>query len=173
MRGIATILVAAVTANFVILQHLDMSRTAAEAQQSDRHCVIAATGMRDGVLVTEPEACFTTTAEADALVASLTIEVTQPRGLSQLIGANIIGTHFTDTSYGGSSVQIVGTTCGGGVWFATGFWSNNIESSLHHCGASPTAFHDYTSCAGTPYRIYGAVTSLGWMNNRTSCVRYG
>lgn len=147
--------------------------SAGEPYEAERHCVIAVTAVYDGVLVTEPEVCFATPAQADRHAAL----VGTGRGrLSRALrssGTNTIGTHFTSTSYRGSSVRVVGTTCGGGVWYPTGAWNNNIESSLHHCGTSPTSFYDYSSCAGSSHRIYQAASSLGQWNNRASCVRYG
>lgn len=147
--------------------------SAAEPHGPERHCVIAVTAVQDGVLVTEPEVCFATTAQADRHVASIGAERASSSHLARSSGTNTIGTHFSSTAYRGSSVRIVGTTCNGGVWYPTGTWNNNIESSLHHCGTSPTRFYDYSSCAGSSHRIYQAASTLGQWNNRASCVRYG
>ena len=138
---------------------------------TEQHCVIEVTGVEDGVFLTGPEVCFGSQTEAVIHAASVGAESSGQVALAS--GTNTIGTHFTSTSYSGSSVRIVGTTCGGGVWYPTGAWNNNIESSLHHCGSSPTTFYNSSSCAGSPHRIQGAVPSLGQMNNRASCVRYG
>lgn len=146
--------------------------SAAEPHEADRHCVIEATAVQDGVLVTAPGVCFATPAEADRHAASIGAEQASSN-TAQSSGTNTIGTHYSSTSYSGSSVRVVGTTCNGGVWYATGFWNNNIESSLHHCGTSPTRFYDYSSCAGPSHSIYQATSSLGQWNNRASCVRYG
>ncbi len=147
--------------------------SAAEPHEAERHCVIAVTAVQGGVLVTAPEVCFATLAQADSYAASLGTEKAGLSHSAQSSGANTIGTHFSSTSYRGSSVRVVGTTCSGGVWYPTGTWDNNIESSLHHCGTSPTKFYDYSSCAGPSHSIYQAASSLGQWNNRASCVRYG
>ena len=146
--------------------------SAAEPREAERHCVIEVTAVEDGVLVTAPEVCFATPADADHHAASIGAEQASSN-TAQSSGSNTIGTHYSSTSYSGSSVRIVGTTCNGGVWYATGFWNNNIESSLHHCGTSPTRFYDYSSCAGPSHSIYQAASTLGQWNNRASCVRYG
>lgn len=146
---------------------------AAEPHEAERHCVIAVTAVQDGVLVTAPEVCFATPAQADSYAASMGTGKAGSSQSAQSSGNNTIGTHFTSTSYRGSSVRVVGTTCNGGVWYPTGTWDNNIESSLHHCGTSPTRFYDYSNCAGPSHSIYQAASSLGQWNNRASCVRYG
>lgn len=150
----------------------EAAASAAEPHDAERHCVIAVTAVQDGVLVTAPEVCFDTPAEADRHAASVGTEPATSSS-AQSSGNNTIGTHYSSTSYSGSSVRVVGTTCNGGVWYATGFWNNNIESSLHHCGTSPTRFYDYSSCAGPSHSIYQAASTLGQWNNRASCVRYG
>ena len=137
----------------------------------ERHCVIEVTGVEDGVFLTGPEVCFGSQTQAVMHAASTSSAVSGQAALAS--GNNTIGTHYTSTFYSGSSVRIVGTTCGGGVWYPTGAWNNNIESSRHHCGTSPTTFYNSSSCAWSPHPIYGAAPSLGQMNNQASCVRYG
>ena len=180
MSSAKTIWIAATAV--VIASGLATSASAASAAESheaerpyeaERHCVIEVTAVQDGVLVTAPEVCFATSAEADRHAASIGAEQASSSYSAQSSGSNTIGTHYSSTSYSGSSVRVVGTTCGGGVWYATGFWNNNIESSLHHCGTSPTTFYDYSSCAGPSQSIYQATSTLGQWNNRASCVRYG
>ena len=113
--------------------------------------------------------------EADAAAHAASIGAAQPGTdkLTRSSGNNTIGIHYTSTYYSGSSVRVVGTTCGGGVWYPTGAWNNNIESSRHYCGTSPTTFYNYSSCTGPLKRIYRSESTLGSMNNRASCVRYG
>ena len=139
----------------------------------ERHCVIEVSAVEDGALVTLPEVCFAVEADAASHAASIGLNTPASGRLARSSGTNTIGTHYTSTSYRGSSVRIVGTTCGGGVWYPTGSWNNNIESSLHYCGSSPTSFYDYSSCAQSPDQIYRRAPTLGQMNNRASCVRYG
>jgi len=131
----------------------------------DRHCVVDVVSIRGGVMETGPEVCFPSEADADAFAAS--------SGRSSRSVSNIIGRHYTNLGYSGSSITIIGTTCGGGVWYPTGSWDNNIESSRHYCGGVPTTFYDSANCSTGAYPIYFQTSSLGWMSNRASCVRYG
>lgn len=139
----------------------------------ERHCVVEVTGVENGVFVMSQEVCFTTESDAALHAASLGSGVAASKRAAKSSGANTIGLHYSSRWYSGSSIRVVGTTCGGGVWYPTGMWNNNIESSRHYCGTRPTSFYDYSTCVGSPRRIYSAVTSLGSMNNRASCVRYG
>ncbi len=165
----------------------------AKPSTTERHCVVEVTGVRDGVFVTRPEVCFASQTEAVVHAASIgadTAEGERSRQVSvtnsalyvrhrsvgrvtRSSGADTIGVHFTSSWFSGSSVRIVGTTCAGGVWYPTGAWNNNIESSLHYCGSSPTTFYDSSSCSGSSYAVHSEANSLGQMNNRASCVRYG
>ena len=140
---------------------------------TERHCVVEVTGVRDGVFVTRPEACFTSQTKAVVHAASINTDTAEGNSATRTSGTNTIGVHFTSTWFSGSSVRIVGTTCGGGVWYATGAWNNNIESSRHYCGSSPTTFYNSASCSGWSHSIRNEANSLGQMNNRASCVRYG
>ncbi len=135
----------------------------------ERHCVVEATDVGNEVLVTGPEVCFDTEVEAARHAGGLGAQGESARSS----GSTTIGVHYTSTGFGGSSITIVGTTCGGGVWYPTGAWNDNLESTRHHCGGSPTTFYDSSSCSGGPYEVYSQRTSLGWMNNKPSCVRYG
>ena len=133
---------------------------------AERHCVavVAATEQLSSRQETaSPETCFDSEAAVDSYLGD---------GV-QRSSSNVIGRHYMGTSYTGSSITIVGTTCGGGVWYATGSWNNNIESTKEYCGSAGTRFYDSSSCSGS-YRFVDAdQATLGWMNNRTSCVRYG
>ena len=139
----------------------------------EQHCVIEVTDVEDGVFVTQPEVCFAVEAEAAAHAASIGAAQPGTGRPTRSSGSNTIGIHYASTAYSGSSVRVVGTTCGGGVWYPTGTWNNNIESSRHYCGSSPTTFYNYSSCGGSLRSIYRSASTLGSMNNRASCVRYG
>ncbi|MCQ3808608.1 MAG: hypothetical protein KTV16_15265 [Acidimicrobiia bacterium] len=95
------------------------------------------------------------------------------RGVSGARSSSVLGVHFKGQNYTGSSITITGSGCSGLVWRPSGSWNNNIESSHHYCGGSPTKFYDSSSCAGSNKPISGSAPTLGWMNNRASCVRYG
>lgn len=92
---------------------------------------------------------------------------------SQRSSSNVIGRHYSSTSYSGSTITITGTTCSGGVWYATGSWNNNIESTRNYCGSAGTRFYNSSNCAGSNRFVTSQQSTLGWMNNLTSCVRYG
>lgn len=136
---------------------------------AERHCVAYAQSDSSPFEAAEPR-CWDKASEVEAFVAKVTGE--QVRG-SRAGGNNVIGRHYSGTSYSGSTLTIVGTTCSGGVWVASGWWNNRISSSSHYCGSSGTRFYDSSSCSGSSKSIFASASSLGWMNNRTSCVRYG
>ena len=114
---------------------------------------------------------------------SLGCDHTRPGGLQSTqrsaiggqstFASNVLGIHFTGQNFTGSSITITGSGCTGLVWKPSGSWNNNIESSYHYCGGSATRFYDASSCSGSSKSIFAAASSLTWMNNRTSCVRYG
>lgn len=138
--------------------------------------MIEVNGAQDGAFVTQPETCFVSESEAVNYVELIGADNGEGNRLvssSRAGGTNTIGIHFTSTGFRGSSVRIVGTTCAGGVWYPTGRWNNNIESSRHYCGSSSTTFYGSSGCNGSPHAIYSSANSLGQMNNRASCVRYG
>jgi hypothetical protein len=149
---------------------LSSAAEAAEGpRQDERHCVVEVVAVEGGELVTGEEVCFGSRAEAVRQASDAS-----GWGSAALAArSTTIGVHYTSRSYGGSSITIVGTTCSGGVWRPSGSWNNNIESSRHYCGGSATRFYDSSTCSGTSKAIYSQTTSLTWMNNRTSCVRYG
>jgi hypothetical protein len=131
---------------------------------AERHCVLWVDGVDDdGALVERAMTCDDTAMEAATRAGTATRS-----------GSFTIGRHFTGTGYSGSSITIVGSVlCGGGVWKPSGFWNNNIESTLHYCGSSPTRFYNSSTCGGSSLAVFSARSSLGSYNNITSCVRYG
>jgi hypothetical protein len=152
---------------------LSVATTAsAAAPTPERHCVVEVIGDVGGTLITGPETCYRSRAGA-AYHAAASAVAPSPGVLSRAAGTNVISVHYTSTNFGGSSITIIGTTCAGGVWYASGWWNNNIESSRHYCGGRPTTFYDWTSCSGSSLAIYSQQNSLGSLNNRVSCVRYG
>ena len=174
MGSIRSFHLAAVVA--VVASGLAVSARAGAATKGldvEQHCVVEVSGVEDGVLVTGPEVCFAIEAEATAHVVDIANRAPVSERVARSSGTNTIGLHYTSRWYSGSSIRVVGTTCGGGVWYPTGQWNNNIESSRHYCGSSPTTFYDYSSCVASPYSIYQAAPTLSSMNNRASCVRYG
>ena len=151
----------------------------ARSSNADLHCVVEVTAIQNGVFDTSPEVCFASQGEAVLHAESISggHELGGNNGelnrSKRTAGNNTIGTHYTSTWYEGSSIRVVGTTCGGGVWRPTGTWDNNIESSKHYCGSSPTTFYSSADCRESGVPIRNDRNSLGSLNNRVSCVRYG
>ena len=136
----------------------------AEAKtEPDRHCVVEVVDVDRDMLVTGPETCFGSRAEAQSHASS---------NASRSSGG-VVGTHYTATNYGGSSITITGSSCNGGTWTPSGAWNNNIESSEHLCGGLSTTFYDSANCVTNAYPINSSRSTLGSMNNKASCVRYG
>ena len=166
--------IASITSGVVVAGHVVEAAAPVEAE---RHCVIETTGIKGGVFITKPEVCFKSRISAAMHARSISPNIGEGIHRRALLSGhsatNTIGVHYTSTWYRGSSVSIVGTTCGGGVWRPTGTWQNNIESSQHYCGGSPTTFYDSATCRGLSRPIEKKTHSLEWMNNRASCVRYG
>lgn len=160
----------AALAGAALMASVITSAAAGAADQSERHCVVEVIGEVDGVLVTGPEECF---AKSDDAAAYDPAQEDGGMATASESSSNTIGVHYTSQSFTGSSIRIVGTTCTGGVWYATSSWNNNIESSLHYCGSKPTTFHDYSTCGGAARSITSASSTLHEMNNRASCVSYG
>ena len=140
-----------------------------QPKNQEQHCVVEVIGVEDGEFVMGKEVCFGSKDEATRQAAASSAG----GGIALAASSTTIGIHYTSTSYSGSSITIIGTTCSGGVWRPSGSWNNNIESSRHYCGGSATRFYDSSRCSGTSSAIYNSSTTLSWMNNRTSCVRYG
>jgi len=147
-----------------------LDRAAVSDSEHERHCVVLVGEEGRSVPETSSETCFRSEGEANAVVQDL---VAGTSSASRSSGNTVIGIHYSARDFSGSSVTVVGTTCSGGVWYPTGFWNNNIESSRYYCGNSGTTFHNLSSCSGSSRIIYSAQTSLGNLNNRASCVQYG
>lgn len=147
---------------------------AAEARQ--RHCVETVAGA-EYLLAALERRCFPELRQLESQLRTLRGGLLLAPGESAASlaagGSNTIGRHYTSTGLSGSSVTIVGTTCGGGVWRPSGYWDNNIESSRHYCGGSPTTFYDSYWCSGWSTSIFSASYSLGGLNDRSTCIRYG
>ena len=136
---------------------------AAQDIPQESHCVVDVSGG-----VAKEAGCF-----ESLRAARNSIWQSSSRGVAVARSSSVLGVHFKGQNYGGSSITITGSGCSGLVWRPAGSWNNNIESSHHYCGGSPTKFYDSSSCSGSYKPIHTWETTLGWMNNRTSCVRYG
>lgn len=169
-RTFLALAVAAVQLIFVASPIAALDRPEAVQGEAERHCVVSVEDNGRGTLETNSETCFETALEASSAAEKL---VATGERSSRSAGNTVIGLHYTSKNFLGSSVTVVGTTCSGGVWYPTGFWNNNIESSRHYCGSAGTTFYNWSSCGGSTRTITSAATSLGNLNNRASCVRYG
>lgn len=132
------------------------------SQEVERHCITQLSARSSKHVA--PITCFATEAAVDSVLVGTS---------AMRSSSNVIGRHYTSKNFGGSSITIVGTTCGGGHWYPTGFWNNNIESSLHYCGGVLTRFFDSVACSGAGLSISSASSNLFSMNNKASCVQYG
>jgi hypothetical protein len=168
--------VSIVAALITFLAVLALSPAAEATEPGERHCVVMVTGVDDGELITGPEVCHSSERQAVRSyldVAGKASGSSLSGSTAALAGVLVIGRHYTSTNFSGSSFSILGTLCLGGTWNPPGSWNNNIESSRHYCGSSPTTFYDSSNCSTSPYAIFSHASSLGWMNNAASCVRYG
>ncbi len=130
---------------------------------AETHCIVELNDTSADNSTTSSQQCFASEAAVDRHLG----------GNLQVSSSNVIGRHYSGTSYSGSTVTIMGTTCSGGVWYATGSWNNNIESTKNYCGSTGTRFYNSSSCTGSSRLVTSQQATLGWMNNLTSCVRYG
>ena len=139
-------------------------------QADETHCVELL--VNEGV---SPVSLGCHAALSAALRSTLLAGALAPAGISTMARSRYrtLGVHFSGQNFTGSSITVVGTGCTGLVWRPTGWWNDNVESSQHFCGGSATRFYDSRWCSGTSLPISGNRGSLGWMNNRASCVRYG
>jgi hypothetical protein len=112
------------------------------------------------------EACYSSPSAVEAAMSWRS-------GASAALAQSIIATHYDLTGWSGSSVNIVGASCTGGVWWPTGWWDNRISSTRNYCGGGPITHYDSSSCSGTNSSSTASTSNLGWMSDRTSCVRYG
>lgn len=96
-----------------------------ELAAAERHCVVEIVDVVDGVMVTGPETCFSAEREAQRYASTVGAQSGTSRS-----SATTIGTHYSKTGFGGSSITIAGTTCSGGVWYPAGSWNNAIEGAV-------------------------------------------
>ena len=165
------------------------------APDSEQHCIVNVGAAQDAqTAALASENCYQTRAGVDQALSSSTnatilsiarasITSSPNASISSLArasisslasnGDKIIGIHFSQKSFKGSSVTIVGTTCSGGVWYPTGSWNNNIESTFHFCGSSGTTFFNSSSCSGSGSTAFASLLTMRSNNNKASCVRYG
>ena len=129
-------------------------------REAPRYCVVH---------VDDPgsEQCFATP-------EALSDAVTFPSSASSVeaVATSYIATHYDGNNFAGSYINVAGSSCTGGVWVPTGWWDNRINSTRNYCGGPSITHYDSSSCSGTNIVLSNS-SNLGWMSDRTSCVRYG
>lgn len=139
------------------------------AAPTETHCVIAVVPQEpSGRLRTEHLGCFFYPVEAQTAVAELKSS-RESLGLASFT----LGIHYDGTNGTGSSITIVGSSCGGGYWNTGPTWANRISSSYNGCPRlrhydlpSATGAYADTTGAGTTDNLPGA------LNNKTESVAY-
>jgi hypothetical protein len=86
---------------------------------------------------------------------------------------SVIGVHFDASNGSGASLTVNGSNCIGGGLNVSLSWNDRISSTLNGC---PTIIHyENTNYAGSTFTTFGAGNTtpiLGYMDNRTSSIKY-
>lgn len=155
-----------------------------EADGPGQHCVVGVIDQEpDGELRLTEATCYDTFAEAMVDASSGARSVPKDLEGSDVFGGGddfavamastfTLGIHFDGYGGSGSSISIVGSSCTGGYWNATGWWRNRINSSFNGCYHLRHYDNPYKS--GSSYNTYGGgqIDNLGWFVNRTESVAY-
>lgn len=145
----------------------------------ESHCVVRVLGQGwNGELWLSAPVCFDTLASAFEAAASPGLafgarpERTAGTDSYELLSFTL-GTHFDGLNGTGSSISVVGSSCGGGWWNTGATWANRISSSWngcyrlrHHDGPGASGASADTVGAGSTHNLPGA------MNNKTESVSY-
>lgn len=136
------------------------------ARPAETHCVLVVVAQDvSGELKTESRGCFFLATEAQ-VAAEL-------RGAGGELASFTLGIHYDGTNGTGSSITIVGSSCGGGYWNTGPTWANRISSSYNGC--QRLRHHDLPSAAGASVDTTGAGTTdnlPALLNNKTESVTY-
>jgi hypothetical protein len=139
------------------------------ALPAQTHCVITVVAQDpSGNLRTEHLGCFLDPTEAQRVAADLS------NGRASLgLTSFTLGIHYDGTNGTGSSITIVGSSCGGGYWNTGPTWANRISSSYNGC--QRLRHYDLPSATGASADTTGAGTTdnlPGALNNKTESVMY-
>lgn len=146
------------------------------------HCVVEVVDQKpDGELITTRPVCFRSSADAVAYASGGLVTLKPGQnvptlvangGLQSTSGSFAIGIHYDGFNGTGSSITIMGSTCGGGWWNTSASWDNRISSSYNGC--QRLAHHDYQNKGGPSQSTIGAGTThnLGTLNDRTESISY-
>jgi hypothetical protein len=151
-------------------------------QGAESHCVIDVIGeLSDGEFIVSEPRCYSTFAEAVTDASNGQMGVSPDTRGAALFGDEqlavtystfTLGTHFDGANGSGSSISVVGSSCGGGYWNTGSSWANRISSTWNGCGR--LRHYDNPAKGGLAENTYGAGTTdnLGTLNNRTESVSY-
>lgn len=171
-----------VTATFASVAQPAVAATLLPGENEETHCIVDVIGELPGgeLIVSEPR-CYPTFSQAVSDVSQGSIRLTSATGGDVLFNDEqvaaayatfTLGTHFDGSNGSGSSISIVGSSCGGGYWNASSSWQNRISSTWNGCGR--LRHYDAPNKAGAYEDTYGAGTTdnLYSLNNKTESVAY-
>lgn len=146
----------------------------------EEHCVVTVIGQEaDGQFITSEPVCFEKEPDAENWAAglpapSLNTDSDEARSTSgpTTLSSFTLGRHYDGANGSGSSIRIVGSSCGGGYWNTGANWANRISSSYNGCAR--LRHWDLPNRGGSSEDTFGAGTTdnLGFMNNNAESVSY-
>lgn len=116
----------------------------ADPTTAESHCVVTVVGESEGgELITDAPECFGSFAAAMEFASSGHVslpsdvsgaDVFVDGSAAQLAASSFtLGIHYDGYNGTGSSISVVGSSCSGGWWNASGWWNNRISSSYNGC----------------------------------------
>ncbi len=188
MRRIGFLAVA-VLALTALIAPATAANTPSTGITSEDHCVAEVLGQHDdGQLELAPPVCFSTFDAAMRHAGLDQPDPITPTNVSNApraatAGNYILAVHYDQTSWSGNSLTVTASSpsCTGGyINFRTHytFWNNRFESIIYGCDGGPIKHWDIAptsggNCSGSQFNAYSHKSTLGAMNNKTSCVVYG
>ena len=162
-----------ITALVVLVGAVAVAAPAERGSVAAEHCVVFVMDqMPDGELITSDPVCFDS-AESAAGFAEVGLgAVTNLDGGVVASSTFTLGIHYSWFWGLGSSITVVGSSCGGGYWNTPSSWDNRISSSYNGCYRlkhwdNPNMSGPVESTIGT-----GGTHNLSFMDNRTESVSY-
>jgi hypothetical protein len=146
----------------------------------EAHCVVQVVGQSaDGELLLTAPSCFRSLGEVLEAASARSTGSDAPGSHVARTQAALglllftLGTHFDGLNGTGSSISVLGDSCGGGWWNTGPTWANRISSSWngcyrlrHHDGPGATGVYADTVGAGSTHNVPSA------MNNKAESVSY-
>lgn len=149
----------------------------ADAAVKDQ-CLLTVAGVdNDNNFIIGKTECFVTYAEvlskAGARNVPSKITPASADAMTYFSTSSIIGTHYEDAYGGGASMSVTGTVCNGGGLNVSWAWNDRISSTLNGCGTIIHYEHtNYGGSSGVTTGSGSLTNILGYMDNRTSSIRY-